>query len=423
MLSNERGAFVFFNIAVNLLFLVRAYVTMRSLDYSGLGLITLLQSIILLISAFQFGILNGGYRLLCAAEGDSAQRINNLIYSYAALLTCAGTACTLAVLASGQSYAYTLTVALGVLAGILTLIRNWMSSQMIALVMLGKLNRIGLWSALASMVPLIFVQWHPLLMCAASLVLQPAVFAAAVLITERPLRPTGFAMPAGLLKQVLHSGFIVFLTGIFLHVNTQLERWYVLSHIGLPALGHLYLAFLFINLFQILPSSLDAIYLPKLVQAHNAKNATGVARDMRRFFLLIAAYCAATVAAVCLIAPPLLSWLLPDHAADLRYVYLVLPGLVLLTLASPFAITFNVLIRYRFYFLAYGAGTALTTAMLLGSSVLSQALGLDGVSWLRSATGALTAAILMGGYITLRRDHAGFRFALFAPRSGGTGHG
>ena len=70
ILFNDRTLFVVVNVAVNLLFLLRSYVTMRTLTYSALGLVALLQTIILLVSALQFGVVNGGYRLVCSEDAE-----------------------------------------------------------------------------------------------------------------------------------------------------------------------------------------------------------------------------------------------------------------------------------------------------------------------------------------------------------------
>jgi hypothetical protein len=83
---DNRAQFVVANVGVNLLFLVRTLIALVILDYRALGLVTLLQSIVLLIGVLQFGFLNGGYRLLCSAEGDEAGRVNNLVYSFMAAL-------------------------------------------------------------------------------------------------------------------------------------------------------------------------------------------------------------------------------------------------------------------------------------------------------------------------------------------------
>ena len=70
-LINERTSFVLVNVVVNMAFLLRSYVSMRVLGYQDLGLAALLQTIILLVSALQFGVINGGYR--CCAPNRVAR--------------------------------------------------------------------------------------------------------------------------------------------------------------------------------------------------------------------------------------------------------------------------------------------------------------------------------------------------------------
>ena len=410
-LANERAAYVVVNVGVNLLFLVRSYVAMRVLDYGALGQQALLQSVMLLVGTMQFGVINGGYRLLCSADAAAGREINNLVFSFLLLV---GAGCALVgglLVASSDSVAVGTMLAMGTAAGLLNLLRNWISNMMTAKQALASLNQATLVAAALSLLALLAVPVAPLPACVASVLVQPAVFVAVTLLRHRHWRPSALALPSALLRQVLASGFIVFLTGLLVQVNAQLERWYVVDHIGLEALGHLYLAILFVGLFQLLPSSLDGLFLPRLVTAHGAADVGLLRHALRRFLALLGAYCAAAVLVVWLLAPPLLAVLLPKYIADLHYVHLVLPGLVLMTLAGPFAVVGNVLIHYRTYLLAYGGGT-LFTAAVLGLGLLSgHRLDLAEVSLLRSATYALMALVLLGGFVLMSRAHPQFRFA------------
>ena len=176
------------------------------------------------------------------------------------------------------------------------------------------------------------------------------------------------------------------------------------------ALGHLYLAILFVSLFQLVPNSLDALFLPRLVAAHAAADAHQLRLDLRRFLALLAGYSLVASAAVLLLAAPLLSLLLPKYVPDLHYVNLVLPGLVLLTLTNAFAIVGNVLIRYRTFLMAYGAGTLLTAAVFGLGLASGLTLDLEQVSLLRSATYALIGLLLLAGFGVMSREHRQFRF-------------
>jgi O-antigen/teichoic acid export membrane protein len=415
-LLSPRGMFLVVNIGVNLLFLLRSYVAMRVLGYAELGLVALLQTIVLLVGALQFGVVSGGYRLLCSEDEASAQRINNLVYTFIGLVgaVCAVVVCV-AVLGFTESRQIAGVTVLGGVAGVLTLVRSWVSNQMLAKLMLAPLNRATLAAAVVSIGVLVFVPQAPLPACLAAIVVQPAAFVLQVLWSHKALRPIALELPVELLRRVLASGFVVFLTSILLQVNMQVERWYVVDALGLAALGHLYLSILFMGLFQIVPSSLDALFMPRLVRAHTDGQEAAVGADLRRFFLLSLGYGLLAVMLLWLLGRPVLEALLPRYVPDLRYVWLFLPGLLLFTLSSPFAIVFNVLIRYRTFMLAYGGGTLALLAVFGASAWSGRVLALEEVSLARSGAYALMALVLVAGYRRVARADRSFRFGLFGP--------
>jgi O-antigen/teichoic acid export membrane protein len=414
-LRNDRALFVVVSVAVNLLFILRSYITMRVLGFAELGLTALLQTIVLLVAALQFGVVNGAYRLACSEPPEVTHRVNNLVYTFtAALAVPAFVAALIAVVWSGgHQLGWTAVVLLGVATGLFTILRTWITNYMIARVMLPTLNLLNVVSAAVSLAPLALVGFWPLPMCLLAIVLQPVVFVVHALLAQPQLRPTAPEASRPLFRRIMAAGFVVFLTSVFLVANAQIERWSTLTYLGLNGLGHFYLALLFLNLYTLVPTSLDAIYLPKLVQAHTAGDPLRVRADMGRFFRVLLAYSAAVVVAVFGLAPVILGALLPKYLPDLRYVYLLLPGVVLFGLTAPFAMVFNILIRYRFYFIAYGLGTVLTAALLGGYVLATGSLSLTALSIIKSVVFVAMGAIILVGYVALSRGHPAFRFAPF----------
>ena len=227
LLGDQRFAFVAVNILVNLLLLARSYVTMQVLDYRELGMAAMLQSILLLCGALQFGFLNGGYRLLCSAEGAEARRINNLVYTVIGALCIAFLA--VALVASSVLDADDLVIVgwLGAIGGGATLLRTWMMNQMVAKVTLARLNWINLVAGAASVACLLALPLDPLAACLAAVVAQPIAFAVLGAIADRSLLPTGFEFGRSLVRAALKAGFALFVLNLLLQGNLQLERWYV----------------------------------------------------------------------------------------------------------------------------------------------------------------------------------------------------
>jgi O-antigen/teichoic acid export membrane protein len=412
-IANERVTFVLVNVVVNVAFLLRSYVSMRVLSYKDLGLAALLQTIILLISTLQFGVVNGGYRLLCSEDDANARQINNFVYSFVALLTVTllGVAALAAALQRPEPELAVVSL-LGILAGVLTIIRNWMTNQLIAKVMLRLLNRVNMMSAVISIAPLAVVERAPLPICLASIVVQPLLFVLYLLAVQRPLRPNGWTVSGQLLRRILAAGFVVFLTGMFLTANSQLERWSIVSCLGVAGLGRYYLALLFLNLYNLVPTSLGAIYLPRLVQAHVQHDATAIRAELRGYLRITLYYSVAVVLCTWPLAGWVIDWLLPKYLDDLRYVYLLLPGVLLFGLSNPFAIVFNVLIQYRYYFYAYGLGTVATAALLGGYVWATGTIDLATVSVIKSVVFVLMGAIIGIGYLVIVRSAPEFRFGL-----------
>ena len=406
----ERSMFVLINIAVNIVFLARSYLTMQVLDYRQLGLAALLQSIILLIGLVQFGFLNGGYRILCSASEVDARRVNNLIYALLAGVAIASFVVAIASLPFVSSGDARLVAILGAAGGVVVLTRTWMMNHMIARGALKRLNEINFWSAIASMLPLALIPVFPLTACLAAIVAQPLAFVVAVVIADRSILPTRLEVSWPLARQVFNIGFVVFLTGIFLQVNIQIERWYITGFLGLEALGHFYLAILFITLFQMVPNSLDQIFLPSVIRAHAAGDGASVRRGMRQFFQVETGYCLITVIALAAAAQPVTALLLPKYLPDLQYVNLVAPGLILFTLANPLAIPFNVLIQYRYYFMGYGAGSFVTALAFLYASASGGLMNLADVALVRSGVYAVMAAVIVIGFFRVTKAHPDFRF-------------
>ena len=410
--GDARTLYVVISMAVNLLFLLRSYVFMLVLDYRQLGLVTVLQSIVMLLGILQFGVLNGGYRLLLSDPEGSHSRIIGFVYTFIALLGAAAVVVSLASLPFVNRPEDGAMAVLGAVGGTATLVRTWQTNQMIASGRLATVNTINFASSVISLGLLALVGLNALLFCMASIVAQPVLFALAAWAADPEGRPRTFGLDGQLARRIMAAGFIIFAAGILLQVNIQLERWYVLTWLGVEALGHLFLAIMAFTLIQLVPTSLDAIFVPAAVRAHGAGDIPGLQQTMRRYLGLLFAHAAAAAGAIWFLGEPLLNLLAPDYVPDLAYVYIVAPGALLLSLSSAFALSFTVLLRFRPLLLAYGVGTIALALVFAWFAASPDHLSLAGVSAVRSAGMALTALLVIAGWWTATRDSTGFRFGL-----------
>jgi len=61
--NKDKLNFILINILTSFLKFVRSFVFMKFLNFSDLGMITIISTIMSLFGMFQFGLLNGGYRI------------------------------------------------------------------------------------------------------------------------------------------------------------------------------------------------------------------------------------------------------------------------------------------------------------------------------------------------------------------------
>ncbi|MEM7665447.1 MAG: hypothetical protein AAF250_06280 [Pseudomonadota bacterium] len=409
MSLNSRSAFIAFGLVVNVLLLLRSLILMTVLDYAELGLIALVQSTVLVIGMLHFGLLNGGYRLLCHANDRYRQRIIDLAWSVFAIvagliaLTLAATAIAL------DNTELRWIAALTALGGMATLLRSWMTNEMVSVGKLAAANIISAVATLASLAALPFLEIHPALVATGSIVLHPIVFVMLAMVSGEVLRPRQWRFQKRLLKLIMRIGAVVFVAGLTVQLNTQMDRWFVTTELGLDQLGRLYLAFLFITLFQMFPTLLQQAFLPRIIQAWKGKQVPELRAELRNYLLLVTAYCLAAALAVWLIAPPLVELVLPEYVADLRWVNLLMPGLIAFTIAAGFTFVFFTVVDFTWYLVAFVVGT-LATVVSLGAAWLGgYALDLDGVIVLRSAIYAVMGALLVLGWWRMTRRFPEFR--------------
>ena len=94
------------------------------------------------------------------------------------------------------------------------------------------------------------------------------------------------------------------------------ERWHTKNHpfytdfhqgkFGLEPLGRLYLAFLFLTLFQLAPNLIQQVFLPNIVKHRKVRDMAAVSRELRHLLAITVAYSFAAIIALWLLAEPLL---------------------------------------------------------------------------------------------------------------------
>lgn len=81
IIFSSSSLFIIINLFISAINFFRSMVFMRVLDMRELGIISLIQTCIMFIGLFQFGFLNGGYRVLAYQKTSDQTKINNILFS------------------------------------------------------------------------------------------------------------------------------------------------------------------------------------------------------------------------------------------------------------------------------------------------------------------------------------------------------
>lgn len=347
-LSPEKCSYVLVTVLVSGVGFARSFAFMKGLDMEELGLISLMQTVILFLGLLQFGLLNGGYRIFALDKKKQQEDINNLLFSYLAIMS--GVLLTIWVVFYMLDFSLVMSnvlLLLSIVCGIFTLLMTWLTNTLIGKQLIVEINKINLFTAFISLLalPLAFV-WD---IRGAIIVqfTQPFVFVAVTLYRNPELRPTRWFFDLGLIRYILHFGFIPFCAGIFVIVNLQIERWSIVKILGTEALGQFYLVFLYATLFVLIPASLLNIFFPPVIRAYEQADFVRFNSLMKQYVALLAVYVAAVVLFTVFLLAFFIEWIFPAHIANVIYVYYFLPGLIALVLCDPFSLVFNATVRLR----------------------------------------------------------------------------
>ena len=395
--------YVLVNIGLSAFSFIRSFVFMRVLDLKELGIISLVQTIFMFIGLLQMGLLNGGYRIVSLGKRDELEKINNSIYSYLLILLPIGF--IFSVLSSVYGWIDELSFLLliiSVVFGVFTLLNTWTHNVLIGEQKLAEVNLINIisYTAAALLLPIAFLIgfWGGMMVIMA----QPLVFVVMAVLRNKELLPTKFFFDIKYVKYILSFGFIPFWGGIFLSIYLQVERWSITEVLGVEALGGFYLVFLYVSLFQLIPTSINAIFFPKGVKAYSEKKYTDFKSLLKYYFLALVGYGIAIAIVTFLFLEPVVSVVFPQHIPGVVLVYIILPGLILQSLSEPVGLILNSTVILRPMLIVNMLNMFFCIAMVF-VLIYSQAFTLKTVASIRMASGVFMLAAYIIVYFVIRK--------------------
>ncbi len=383
---NRHSLYVLITLYVSAVGFLRSFLFMRWLDMGELGMISLMQTVMMFISLFQFGLINGGYRIFALDKTDQQRAINNVLFSYFALLGGLLILFWLTLVITGIELVMNNRLMLAALiCGFFALINNWLTNTLIGKRLIRDINIINLISATLSLSVIPLIIWLGMTGAVLVIVIQPLTFVVITLIKHKDLRPNAWNFDVSQVKYILSFGFIPFLCGIFVQANLQVERWSIAKVLGPEALGEFYLVFLYTTLFVLAPLALQNLFFPKAIYAYENDQMKSFKELLKKHVLLLTSYVIVVVVLTLVAMPFFVNLFFPQHGPYTEYVYYVIPGLIALVFCDPFSIILNATVRLKPIFYA-GIIALIVNAGLIAGTIHEDLFDLKNMAIIKSIT-------------------------------------
>jgi O-antigen/teichoic acid export membrane protein len=346
-LYKDKIYYILVNAFSSLLRFVRSFVFMKYLNFTDLGLVTVVSTIISMFGMLQFGLLNGGYRILSLRKlKEDEDTINNLIYTYFVILFAFVFMLVFALKGFGFDFGVSFVfVILAIIFGIITLISNWINNQLSAHMSFKALNYLELASTILSL-PLIFLipkigMWGAIL----GIFSTPLIYVLCAYVLHPHLIPRNFQFDLKIYRWILSFGFIPFISGIFVQLHSQIERWSILSNLDIEALGKFSLPLFYATVFMMVPLSVNKLFFPPSIQKFSIGEFDKVKKILKNYVIFNIIYATSVFVVTYYLFESMVTFFLPNHFVAIQLVWCVFPGLIALLFLQPLEIIYHASVR------------------------------------------------------------------------------
>lgn len=338
--------FIIINILSSFILFARSILFLKYLPAADLGFIMLFQAVIAMMDLAQIGLLNGGFRIFAVDSNvNHFKAANNSNVTYIILIT--GILLLFSFFSTSILHIRLEIFILAIFAGGFYLLRNWFTNILIARQKLRQVNILNLITAFASAFLAILIFEYGLIGAVISISSTYIVFVAAFLVLHKEYIPNKLKIDKSTFKLMLYYGFIPYLSGIAVLINNQIDRFFIAGVISLEALGQFYLAVTFMTVFNMLPTNLNSLFGPQAINSYSNMKWKNTFRTTKIFFWLISGYTILSALVLLFFGEIVVRYIFPDKVEQLKYLFIMLPGIMALTLAQPFSFILYVALNLK----------------------------------------------------------------------------
>ncbi|GHU73568.1 hypothetical protein FACS189413_18060 [Bacteroidia bacterium] len=372
----------------------RSVLFLKYMPDSHLGQILLFQAIIAMLGLAQIGLFNGGLRIF-SIDSDSYlyKTVNNNNVSF---IVCVTLLLTLLALLGYFFFDYDLLISiLAILCGGFALLQNWFTNLLIARQKLTAINKYHFVSAVVSVILAFSIFQIGIIGALISISSGYLMFVSMFLIEQKEYFPIKWLkIDFAVIKKTLFYGFIPYLSGIAVILNNQIDRFFISNYISLEALGQFYLAVTFITIFNMVPNNLNSLFSPSTINNYACHKLKETVKATKQYFWILLLYSALASLCLVLFGEKVISFIFPNKLDQLKYLFVILPGVVALTLSKPFSLILYVALNLK-SILWSNIFSLLTYVGILISLLLLQRFTLDNIAWGKSMQGIIVSVFLV----------------------------
>ena len=307
---------------------------MKTMGFTDLGQITLMQSICSLTMLIHFGLINGGYRICASGNIAYNKKINdNVLTSLLAISILIIT--TVYVIKKLEVFLLTrdqiTTIIFGISVGICSLFSTWMNNILIAEKKLGRTNLVNITSISVSTLFAIININNGIIYAYFSLLIQPFLASLLFQLMEANLRPK-FRFEGRIILDIYKLGITPFFAGLITILNLQIERWYIAAYLGVENLGKYTIVIFFTTLFGLIPAAVMNIYYSKAILSFEEGNKKNYINTLKSHSKIILTYIFIVILLLIFTLNYMVQIVFPKFTNEVELLYIALPGLIALIL-------------------------------------------------------------------------------------------
>jgi O-antigen/teichoic acid export membrane protein len=322
---------------------IRSFYIGTILDFVDLGYITLIQTGAMIVGFLHFGLLSGGFRALAMREKSDFHVINNTIVTFFLLLLLVlGGVIVIGYLFN--LYSQFVVVSFALLIGFFSLLVSWITAVQFSNSRYLHNNLYNLISSLLSLL-LLFV-WPKTNIITASIAIltQPVLF---LVLSANYFKNFYFSFRYDILSGIFKIGFVTYLTTVLGLLYTQIERWTINAYLGVETLGQLYLLFIIVTLWNLVPASISNLFFPAASRAFEEKKMPVFRSAIKKNLLILCGYSMIMILCILFLLKPVTALLFKLHLPFIKYVYWAMPGLVLKTVSEGFYLILTTTLKLK----------------------------------------------------------------------------